>query len=128
MSPSVIFRWVRLVRPGFVYALLSSCLRSFLAFFLRSESRALFIREEPKPTGKCAPLTKLVQHLQETVANNDPGEGFKGKDYIEELYVFQSFPVFTLFQFLLPSSSRSPPTSPRLIRIPKICHTDHSSL
>lgn len=43
------------------------------------------IREESKPTSKCAPPTKLAEYFQERVANGETGEGFKGGDYVEQL-------------------------------------------
>ncbi|KAF5314505.1 hypothetical protein D9619_011958 [Psilocybe cf. subviscida] len=48
------------------------------------------IREESKPTSRCAPLTKLVEDLQEKIANGGTGERFKGEDYVEELVTFPS--------------------------------------
>ena len=43
------------------------------------------IRDECKASAKCAALTKHFEHCQEKV---QAGEGFKGEDCVEELYVF----------------------------------------
>lgn len=45
------------------------------------------IREDCKNSAKCAALAKHFEHCQEKV---QAGEGFKGEDCVEELYVLFS--------------------------------------
>ena len=42
------------------------------------------LREECQSTSKCAPLAKHFAHCQEKV---EGGEGYKGEDCVEEMYV-----------------------------------------
>ncbi|KAF8830225.1 hypothetical protein HHX47_DHR2000434 [Lentinula edodes] len=48
------------------------------------------IRDECQNSAKCAPLLKHFEHCQEKV---QAGEGFKGEDCVEEMYVCVCFCV-----------------------------------
>jgi ubiquinol-cytochrome c reductase subunit 6 len=52
------------------------------------------IREECKESKACEPLTKHFVHCQERVAN---GEGFKGENCVEEMYVVFGLPACFAF-------------------------------